>query len=304
MSIVRAVPGGRGLGVFYWDATWTAVPGNGWSPRDPTSGNGWENQALFDFNDRPLPAMESSGRSGKSGLRRRRQDLPGRDARGRRPEPRDRGRRVPRARRPVGLRQVDRAADDRRPRGHHRGRDPDRRPRRQRRRAEGARHRDGVPELRALPAHDACATTSASVSKLRKVPKDEIARSASREAAEMLGLDELLDRKPAQLSGGQRQRVALGRAIVREPQVFLMDEPLSNLDAKLRVQMRAEIAAAPARARRDDDLRHPRPGRGDDDGRPDRGDARRRAAAGRPAAGALRPPGQPVRRRLHRQSPR
>ena len=57
MSIVRAVPGGRGLGVFYWEATWTGVPGNGWSPRDPTSGNAWENQALFDFDDRPLPAM-------------------------------------------------------------------------------------------------------------------------------------------------------------------------------------------------------------------------------------------------------
>jgi arabinogalactan endo-1,4-beta-galactosidase len=57
MSIVRAVPNGRGLGVFYWDATWTNVPGNGWSPRDPNSGNAWENQALFDYNDRPLPAM-------------------------------------------------------------------------------------------------------------------------------------------------------------------------------------------------------------------------------------------------------
>ena len=62
-------------------------------------------------------------------------------------------------------------------------------------------------------------------------------------AAEMLELTPLLDRKPKQLSGGQRQRVAMGRAIVREPQVFLMDEPLSNLDAKLRVQMRAEISA-------------------------------------------------------------
>jgi arabinogalactan endo-1,4-beta-galactosidase len=57
MSIVRAVPNGKGLGVFYWDATWTAVPGNGWSPRNPASGNAWENQALFDFNNRPTPAM-------------------------------------------------------------------------------------------------------------------------------------------------------------------------------------------------------------------------------------------------------
>ena len=80
-----------------------------------------------------------------------------------------------------------------------------------------------------------------------------------------------------------------------------MDEPLSNLDAKLRVQMRAEIAEHPARARRHDDLRHARPGRGDDDGRPRRGDAQGRAPAGRRPADALRPPGQPLRRRLHRQ---
>jgi arabinogalactan endo-1,4-beta-galactosidase len=57
MAVVRAVPGGRGLGVFYWDAAWTAVPGNGWDPADPGSGNGWENQALFDYDDRALPAM-------------------------------------------------------------------------------------------------------------------------------------------------------------------------------------------------------------------------------------------------------
>jgi multiple sugar transport system ATP-binding protein len=77
--------------------------------------------------------------------------------------------------------------------------------------------------------------------KLQKVPKPEIA-SRVHEAARILGLDELLKRKPAALSGGQRQRVAMGRAIVRHPQAFLMDEPLSNLDAKLRVQMRSEIA--------------------------------------------------------------
>ncbi len=77
--------------------------------------------------------------------------------------------------------------------------------------------------------------------KLRKTPKDEIKKRVD-EAAAVLGLDKLLDRKPKALSGGQRQRVALGRAIVREPSVFLMDEPLSNLDAKLRVETRANIA--------------------------------------------------------------
>jgi multiple sugar transport system ATP-binding protein len=77
--------------------------------------------------------------------------------------------------------------------------------------------------------------------KLRHVPRPEMDRRV-RETAKILGLEELLDRRPRNLSGGQRQRVAMGRAIVREPQVFLMDEPLSNLDAKLRVQMRAEIA--------------------------------------------------------------
>jgi len=77
--------------------------------------------------------------------------------------------------------------------------------------------------------------------KLRKMPKDEIKRRVS-DAAKILGLEPLLARKPVALSGGQRQRVAMGRAMVREPVAFLMDEPLSNLDAKLRVQMRAQLA--------------------------------------------------------------
>ena len=77
--------------------------------------------------------------------------------------------------------------------------------------------------------------------KLRKVPKADIKRRVE-EAAGILGIEHLLKRKPRELSGGQRQRVAVGRAIVREPKVFLFDEPLSNLDAKLRVQTRAEIS--------------------------------------------------------------
>src|SRR5881397_3190866 len=78
--------------------------------------------------------------------------------------------------------------------------------------------------------------------RMMKLPKSEIRRRVD-EAAERLSLTALLDRRPKNLSGGQRQRVAMGRAIVREPKAFLMDEPLSNLDAKLRVQMRAEISA-------------------------------------------------------------
>ena len=105
--------------------------------------------------------------------------------------------------------------------------------------------------------------------KVKRVPKAERAQRV-REAARSSTSSQYLDRKPAKLSGGQRQRVAMGRAIVREPQVFLMDEPLSNLDAKLRVQTRTQIAALQRRLARDDRVRHPRPGRGDDDGRPGR----------------------------------
>ena len=82
--------------------------------------------------------------------------------------------------------------------------------------------------------------------KVRRTPKDETRRRVE-DVAALLGLEDLLDRKPAQLSGGQRQRVAMGRAIVREPKAFLMDEPLSNLDAKLRVGMRASLAQLHAR---------------------------------------------------------
>ena len=84
--------------------------------------------------------------------------------------------------------------------------------------------------------------------RIRGISKKEINERVA-EAAEILGLDNLLDRLPKQLSGGQRQRVALGRAIVRQPDVFLMDEPLSNLDAKLRVQMRAELQKLHARVK-------------------------------------------------------
>ena len=78
--------------------------------------------------------------------------------------------------------------------------------------------------------------------RVRRTAKEETRRARRRRSRAVLGLDPLLDRRPAQLSGGQRQRVAIGRAMVREPQAFLIDEPLSNLDAKLRVEMRAELA--------------------------------------------------------------
>jgi multiple sugar transport system ATP-binding protein len=93
----------------------------------------------------------------------------------------------------------------------------------------------------ALYPHKSVGDNMAFALKMRGTPKDERLRRV-REAAQLLGLEDFLDRKPKQLSGGQRQRVAMGRAIVREPKVFLMDEPLSNLDAKLRVQTRTQIA--------------------------------------------------------------
>jgi multiple sugar transport system ATP-binding protein len=114
----------------------------------------------------------------------------------------------------------------------------------------GDRRVDGVPpkdrdvamvfQSYALYPHMTCFENMAFALTLKRVPKREIEARVT-VAARSLGIEDLLARKPKQLSGGQRQRVAIGRAIVREPQVFLMDEPLSNLDAKLRVSMRAEI---------------------------------------------------------------
>src|SRR5215831_3427285 len=105
------------------------------------------------------------------------------------------------------------------------------------------RHRDVAMVFQnyALYPHMSVYRNIAFALKVRKTPAEEVKRRVE-EAARILGLTGELKRKPAQLSGGQRQRVAMGRAIVRDPQVFLMDEPLSNLDAKLRVQMRAEIS--------------------------------------------------------------
>ena len=120
------------------------------------------------------------------------------------------------------------------------------------------------------------------------------------DAAKTLGLEDLLKRKPRNLSGGQRQRVAMGRAIVRAPGG--VPDGRAALEPRreaARADARGDLAAA-AQPRRDHDLRHARPGRGDDDGRPRRRHAQGRAAAGGRPADALRPPGQPLRRRLHR----
>ena len=120
--------------------------------------------------------------------------------------------------------------------------------------------------------------------KLQHRPKDEIAPRV-KAVAEALDITHLMKRKPGQMSGGQQQRVALGRALVKEPLVFLLDEPFSNLDAGLRSRMRTEVKHLHLKLGTTQRLRDPRPGRGDEPVRPDRGHARRqgRPARARPA---------------------
>ena len=126
---------------------------------------------------------------------------------------------------------------------------------------------------------------------MRGVPADERQKAIDK-VAKVLQIGHLLQRKPSQLSGGQRQRVAMGRALVRDPKLFLFDEPLSNLDAKLRVDMRIEIKRLHATHRHHHRLRHPRPDRGDDAGDQDRGacaTARCSSSARRPRSTTTRP---------------
>ncbi len=140
--------------------------------------------------------------------------------------------------------------------------------------------------------------------KLAGVPMAERQKKVL-EAARILNLETYLDRKPKTLSGGQRQRVAIGRAIVRDPKVFLFDEPLSNLDAALRVRMRLELTklhqTSPAVARHDD-LCNPRPGRSDDNGGPHRCSTVWRGRAGRFSYGSLSLSTQSLCRGIHRIS--
>lgn len=135
--------------------------------------------------------------------------------------------------------------------------------------------------------------------KNRNTPKEEIERRIAK-AAKSLEIEPFLDRKPRQLSGGQRQRVAMGRAIVREPAAFLFDEPLSNLDAKLRVQMRVEIKRLQrALGTTSVYVTHDQL-ESDDARRPPRGSERGEDRAGRYADRAVREPGDGIRRNLHR----
>ena len=212
--------------------------------------------------------------------------VPGRRPRRRRRQPDDRERRVHGARRPVGLRQVDAAADDRRARGDHRRRHLDRRPCRHEPLPPRSRHRDGLPELRALPAPDRAQEPRLRPAHAQDAEGRDRAARRTRSPA-MLGLEELLERRPGDALGrpaparrdGPRDRARAaglphGRAAL-EPR-------------RQAARRHARRARAPARAaRRDDRLRHARPGRGDDARRARRRDARRPHPAGRHAADAL-----------------
>ena len=203
----------------------------------------------------------------------------------RRPEPRHRRRRVLRAARPDRRRQDDDAAPDRRARkadaGHASSSAARTSPTGARPSATWRWCSSNIRSIRATP----CAQNLAFPlkSKVRNYSPAEIERAFAR-AAKTLRIEHLLDRKTDRLSGGEMQRVSIGRAIVREPRVFLMDEPLSNLDAKLREALRAELKNLQMKLGAHLPLRHPRPDRGDVDGRQDRRAQPGPARAGRHAA--------------------
>ncbi len=130
-------------------------------------------------------------------------------------------------------------------------------------------------------------------SPILRTPEDEIARKIGK-VAEVLHISHKLDNKATQLSGGEMQRVSIGRALVREPSIYLMDEPLSSLDAKLRADLRVELKRIQPELGRDVPLRHPRPDRGDDDGDPCRRPRSGPVGPVRPPARDLRKPRQPL----------
>ena len=143
-----------------------------------------------------------------------------------------------------------------------------------------------LPDLRPVPVHDGVGQRRVRAALPEGVPKSETKRRVG-EALDLVRMSEFAKRRPAQLSGGQQQRVALARALVLRPRVLLLDEPLGALDAKLRKQLQLELRARAARGRDHLRLRHPRPGRGAHDERPDRGAGRGPGRAGRAAAGDL-----------------